>query len=261
MTQAKTNVAEKKETAVATNDLQSMFVADASAGLANVETEDLALPFLKIISKLDPILDERDDVKAGDIINTVTGEIVKGKTGIKVIPCYFQVKYIRWSPRGSGTGAPVAIYDRNAPEMPEVKRDANDNREYVQDGSGDYIEQTAQWYVKYIPEKGSASNALIALKMSQLKKSKKWLSIIMSQEMDSAKGKVQMPMFSHVYLLKTIAEENSKGSWHGWEMALDKQIDDVNLYTSCKSFSASIEKGEVKVKHTQDDVTAEDVPF
>ena len=79
--------------------------------------------------------------------------------------------------------------------------------------------------------------------------------------MDSAKGKVQMPMFSHVYLLKTIAEENSKGSWHGWEMALDKQIDDVNLYTSCKSFSASIEKGEVKVKHTQDDVTAEDVPF
>ena len=79
MTQAKTNVAEKKETAVATNDLQSMFVADASAGLANVETEDLALPFLKIISKLDPILDERDDVKAGDIINTVTGEIVIGK--------------------------------------------------------------------------------------------------------------------------------------------------------------------------------------
>jgi hypothetical protein len=264
MTQAKTTVAEKKETAVATNDLASMFVADASGGLQNVETEDLALPFLKIISKLDPILDERDDVKAGDIINTVTNDIVKGKTGIKVVPCFFQVKYIRWSPRGSGTGAPVAIYDRNDPAMPEVKRDPNDNREYVQDGSGDYIEQTAQWYVKYIPVKGGATNALIALKMSQLKKSKKWLSIIMSQEMDTPTGKVQKPMFSQIYSLKTVSEENSKGSWHGWEMSLDKEIDDINLYKSCKSFSESIEKGEVKVKHTQDGQEtseSEDVPF
>lgn len=259
-----TSVEAKGNGAVATTDIQSMFLADASAGLKNVETEDLALPFLKIISKLDPLLDERDDVKAGDIMNTVTGDIIKGKTGIKVVPCFFQVKNIRWSPRGSGSGAPVAIYDRGDPNMPETKRDPNDNKEYVQDGSGDYVELTAQWYVKYIPEKGAASNALIAMKMSQLKKSKKWLSIIMSQEMDTPNGKAQMPMFSHIYNLKTVSEENSKGSWHGWEMSLDKQVDDVGLYTSCKSFSTSIEKGEVNVKHSQDvedRQTDDDIPF
>jgi len=50
---------------------ESMFEADAGLGLENVTAEDLALPFLKVLSRQDPILDDLD-AKAGDIYNTVT---------------------------------------------------------------------------------------------------------------------------------------------------------------------------------------------
>ena len=73
----------KKEQATAVAEFDtSMFEADASAGIQNVSNEDMALPFLKIVSGLDGILDERDDVRKGDIVNTVTGEVYKGKDGI-----------------------------------------------------------------------------------------------------------------------------------------------------------------------------------
>ena len=87
----------------------SMFENDAGQGMDNMGQEDLALPFLKILSGLDPILDEREDARKGDIYNTVTGQVYKGKDGIRVIPCAYQRRFIRWAPRGTGTGAPVAI--------------------------------------------------------------------------------------------------------------------------------------------------------
>ena len=65
-------------------------------------------------------------------------------------------------------------------------------------------------------------------------------------------------MFSHIYLLKTVSEENSKGSWHGWEMSLDGPISEKHQYKAAKEFNASIEKGEVTVKHEHDPVPAED---
>ncbi len=117
--------------------------------------------------------------------------------------------------------------------------------------------------MKVLTKDGSTS-ALIAMKSTQLKKSRKWMSMIASREMQGANGPFTPPMFSHVYLLKTISEENSKGSWHGWEMSLEGPISDANMYKSAKDFNASIEKGEVQVKHTQDGASSgesDNIPF
>ena len=84
----------------------SIFEADAGKGLENVGQEDLALPFIKILSGLDPVLDDLEEARKGDIYNTVTNQIYKGKEGIKVVPCTYQRRFIEWAPRGSGTGAP-----------------------------------------------------------------------------------------------------------------------------------------------------------
>ncbi len=84
-------VAEKKQTAVAVID-EAMFEQDQGKGLENVGMEDLALPFLKVLSRQDPLLDDLENAKAGDIYNTVTGDIFKGKEGVKVIPCAYLKK-------------------------------------------------------------------------------------------------------------------------------------------------------------------------
>jgi len=248
----------KGDTKVATLNMD-MFEQDAGAGLNNLGTEDLALPFLKVLSKQSDELDDIDGAKAGDILNTVTNTLYKGK--INVVPCAYQRRFIQWQPRGSGSGAPVGIY-KPTDDMPETSRSSEDNKEYLTDGSGDYIEQTCQWYVKVVEEDGTASNALIAMKSTQLKKSRKWMSMIMSRQMTGKNGPFTPPMYSHVYSLSTHAEENSKGKWHGWEMSLDKQVGDINLYNSAKTFAESVDKGDVNVKHTQDgEGQNENIPF
>ena len=248
----------KGDDKVATLNME-MFEQDAGAGLDNLGTEDLALPFLKVLSKQSDSLDEIDGAKAGDILNTVTNTLYKGK--VRVVPCAYQRRFIQWQPRDTGSGAPVAIF-KPTDDMPETSRSTKDNKEYLTDGSGDYLEQTCQWYVKVMEEDGTASNALIALKSTQLKKSRKWMSMIMSRQMTGKNGSFTPPMYSHIYNLSTHAEENNKGKWHGWEMAVDKQVDDLNLYNSAKAFAESVDKGEVNVKHTQDDDNQDDkTPF
>ena len=243
-------VAKKKESKVIPFDA-SIFEADAGKGLENIGQEDLALPFIKILSGLDPILDDLEEARKGDIYNTVTSNIYKGKTGITVVPCIYQRRFIQWAPRGSGTGAPLNIYSPDQ-ERPKTERSAEDNREYVVDGDGSYLEETHQHFVVLLEEDGSSSTALIAMKSTQLKKSRKWNSMIASRSIVGSKGPFTPPRYSHLYLLKTVSEENSKGSWHGWDISLVGPVNDMNLYSAAKGFSESISSGGVEVKHQQE---------
>ena len=90
-------------------------------------------------------------------------------------------------------------------------------------------------------------------------------SMIQSRVMTKKDGSsFQPPRFAYVYNLKTVSEENSKGSWHGWDISLDSQIESANLYNQAKAFAESINKGEVEVKHTREEEASEkddNVPF
>ena len=247
----------KKELAVFN---PAMMEQDAGQGMENMGTEDLALPFLKVLSGNDPVLDENETARKGDIYNTVTGIPYKGKEGVRVIPCAYQRRFIQWAPRGSGSGAPTAIYEPGQ-ERPKTERSADDNKEYVVDGNGEYIEETHQHFVLLINAEGATETALIAMKSTQLKKSRKWNSMMASRSMQGANGPFTPPRFSHIYHLKTVGEENSKGSWHGWEMSCEGVIEDGGLYARAKGFAESITAGDVVVKHTEDEGTAGNTPF
>jgi hypothetical protein len=263
MASKKNEVAETKSAEVIAFD-PTMFESDAGSGLENMGAEDLALPFLKILGGMSKELDVLEDARKGDIYNTVTGQVLKGKDGIKVIPCAYQRRFIQWAPLGEGTGAPVAIFQPGE-AMPKTERSTEDNREYVQDGSGHYIEETHQHYVIVLHEDGAAETALIAMKSTQLKKSRKWNSMVSSLTMQGKNGPFTPPRFSHVYHLKTQLEENSKGSWHGWEMSRVGPVEDMATYNRAKEFAKSIAAGEVVVKHQDEsgggDINPDDVPF
>ena len=254
-------VAEKKESNVVAFDA-SVFEEDAGIGLGQLGQEDVALPFLKVLSRQDPILDDLDNAKAGAIYNTVTGQVWKGKEGISVVPCVYQRRYIEWAPRGTGTGAPINIFTPDD-DRPKTERSSEDNREYVVDGQGSYIEETHQHFIVIVGDDGSMETALIAMKSTQLKKSRKWNSMVQSRTMQGKNGMFTPPRFSHVYALKTVSEEHSKGSWHGWEISLNGPVEDANIYQSAKAFATSILAGEVNVKHQDEsaDVNSDDIPF
>jgi hypothetical protein len=52
--------------------------------------------------------------------------------------------------------------------------------------------------------------------------------------------------------LKTNQQSNDKGSWFGWEISKIGQIENADLYQQAKSFAESISKGDVQVKHGEE---------
>ena len=94
------NVAKKASTDVIEFDV-SVFEADAGRGMENMGQEDLALPFLKVLSGNDPVLDTNENARKGDIYNTVTGALYKGMTASASSPAP--------TSEGSSSGLPEAL--------------------------------------------------------------------------------------------------------------------------------------------------------
>ena len=241
-------VAEKKTAGLPTN----MFEDDAAKGLGKIGQEDLALPFLKILGQLSPEVNKRDGkyvegAEPGMIFNSVSGDLYDGVKGIDVIPCFYKLEYIEWKDRGDGPGAPVAIYDSSSDIMSKTKPDANYKDRLP---NGNYIEKTASHFV--IITGDSPSTALISMKSTQLKISRKWNSMMSGIKLKGKNGLFTPASFSHIYRLKTTQMSNDKGTWFGWEVSKVGPITDQQLYQQAKSFSESISKGAVKAKHGED---------
>jgi len=234
----------------------NMFEADANQGVENLTHEDLALPFLKILGQLSPEVNKRDGkyvqgAEAGMIYNSVTGELFDGEKGIEVIPCHYKLEYIEWQDRGEGSGAPVAIHSSSSDIMTKTTRGA-DYKDRLPNGN--YIEKTASHFV--VVNSNTPSTALIAMKSTQLKISRKWNSMMASIKMKGKNGMFTPAFFSHTYKLRTTQQSNDKGTWFGWEVSKIGPVQDAVLYQQAKSFADSVSKGDVKVKHGESNDSA-----
>ena len=226
------------------------FEADANMGMGNLTQDDLALPFLKILGQLSPEVNKRDGkyvegAQPGMIFNSVTGDLFDGEKGVKIIPCHYKLEYVEWRDRGKdGSGAPVNIYPSSSDIMTKTTRGA-DFKDRLQNGN--YIEKTAQHFVIVV---GSIpTTALIAMKSTQLKISRKWNSMMQSIKLKGKNGLFTPASFSHIYNLKTVQQSNDKGTWFGWEISKVGQVQDEAVYQQARSFSESVSKGDVAVKH------------
>ena len=235
-------VAEKKEGALATFDME----ADANKGAQNISQEDLALPFLKILGQLSPEVNKRDGkyvegAEPGKIINTVTNELFDS---INVIPCHYKRQYIEWQDRGTSTGAPVAIHEAGSDIINQTKRDASYKDRLP---NGNYLDNTANHFVLVLGK--SPSTALISMKSTQLKISRKWNSMMMGIKMQGKNGLFTPPTYSHIYNLKTVQMSNDKGTWFGWDVSKVGPVASKGDYEMAKGFATSVGKGEVQAKH------------
>ena len=227
----------------------SSFEVDSGKGLGKLTQEDLALPFLKILGQLSPEVNKRDGkyvkgAEPGMIFNSVTGELYDGAKGIQVVPCHYKLEYIEWRDRGEGSGAPVAIHSSSSDVMTKTTRDASFKDRLP---NGNYIERTASHFV--IVNGQTPSTALIAMKSTQLKISRKWNSMMAGIRLKGKNGLFTPASFSHIYQLKTIQQSNDKGTWFGWEVSKIGPVQDTTLYQQAKTFAENVSKGDVKVKH------------
>ena len=226
----------------------NMFETDAGQGITNITQDDLALPFLKVLGQLSPEVNKRnakyvEGAEPGMIINTVTNEIFNGEKGIDVVPVYYKRQHIEWQDRGESQGAPVKIYEARD-DLPKTSRDKF-NKDRL--ANGNYLENTASHFVVVLGK--NPTTALISMKATQLKVSRKWNSMMMGLKMQGKNGMFTPPTYSHIYKLKTVQQSNDKGTWFGWDVSKVGPITDQGVYTIAKDFSNSVAKGNVEAKH------------
>ena len=234
-------VTNKKNGALATFDME----ADAQQGAQNISQEDLALPFLKILGQLSPEVNKRDGkyvegAEPGKIINTVTNALYDS---INVVPCYYKRQYIEWQDRGTSTGAPVAIHDANSDIISQTTR-GKDYKDRLPNGN--YLDNTASHFVLVVGD--NPETALISMKSTQLKVSRKWNSMMMGLKMQGKNGLFTPPTYSHIYKLSTVQMSNDKGTWFGWDVSKVGPVTDKAIYDMAKSFAESVGKGEIEAK-------------
>ena len=242
-----------KETSIAKREnagaLATTFEADASAGSQNITQDDLALPFLKVLGQLSPEISKQNakfinGAEPGMIVNSVTKELYGGTKGINIIPVHYQRQYVEWQDRGQTGNAPVAIHKADSDIISTTTRDKSWKDRLP---NGNYLENTANHFVILLGK--TPSTALISMKATQLKISRKWNSMMMGINMQGKNGLFTPPTYSHIYKLKTVQQSNDKGTWFGWDVSKVGPITDKGIYEIAKGFSTNVGKGAIVAKH------------
>lgn len=262
--------------AIADEEGFDLLFAARGSGLGNIRAEDMAIPFLAVIQSNSPQRKKADGAyiqgaDEGMVFNTVTQELfdVTGDTTLEVIPCGFKKKYLHWRKREEGGGM-LGQYDIDTPLAATGTREGG--RIVLPDGT--YLVETAEHYVLVVYPNGSAKRAVIAMSSTQLKKSRRWLTMQGEKQIKNPRtGEFfTAPSFAYTYKMKTGAESNDSGDWHGWKISEGRSLNlaepaDKGLFRMANEFQKSVDKGDVEVAANRgDDVTPaakvdEDIPF
>lgn len=181
-------------------------------GFENVKPEDTGLPIINILQSNSPQCDKKKDeydpnVSEGEFYNTLSRKSMDGMT---VVPVGFTKAYIEFVPRTSGGG----YVGRHSADSPVISQATKVGGKLILP-SGNELVETAEHFIMVLPDDGPPFVALLPLKSTQLRHSRRWLSEMGNKTIALGDGAVRAPMFFQKYRLTTGVEENSKGAWHG----------------------------------------------
>tara|TARA_R110001632_G_scaffold227969_4_gene362852 strand:- start:1001 stop:1786 length:786 start_codon:yes stop_codon:yes gene_type:complete len=238
----------------------SSFEQDGGLGQENMSKDDYVIPRLKILQALSEQINSIDGAKAGMIIDSVEENLIAGDVGLAVLPIAYAKIHLEWQPRKAGGG--LAGVHKADYDLTNCTR--NDRGEYVTP-EGNTIMPTAEYYVYVIKEDGTYSPYALSMHGSQIKKSRKWNTMINQLRLPKSNGEgtFNPAMFYRSYKLESVPESNDQGNWFGWKITGDKNVTEIDdgaqMYQDAKAFRDQIVSGEVKTaKHDGDAKASED---
>ncbi len=240
------------------------FSGDSGKGMENTTSDSFAIPFLSVLQKGSPQVDEASGVslegaKQGMFFENINSRMFEGtKVGVQLVPVYYRRVFIRWAPKGSeGSGFKGEL-------TPEQVLAHREKREIVEmdgklyfplpDGSVnekkcDRVADTRNHYVLLMNEDESWTECLLSLTSTQIKKSKMLMSALASVKLKGASGMYTPPTFANVIKATTIPESNDKGNWMGIRFEVLGQVDRPDLYQAAKKFHEVIKAGKVEARY------------
>ncbi len=253
-------VAKKK-----TNSLKlvsnEILLEDQGSGIEGLETQDLMIPRIAILQSGSPQLEKRNAKyvkggEAGSIFNTVLQSTVDGEQGITIVPIKYRRAYIEWKPRSAGGGF-VHDHGGDGTVLEACELDKTNFRHMTKDGNE--IVTTAEYFIFIVDKKGIYDPAVLSMTGSQLKKSRRWNSMMNQLRLPNPKngGSYFTPaMFYSAFQFKTAPEENEKGTWFGWDIErlygenggiLENLSNGEEIYMAARSFKERVVQGNVQV--------------
>ena len=223
-----------------------------SSGFENQDNRDYALPFLTILQGLSPQLEENKALRQGLLFNSVTGEAFDGDEGVRFIPCATKHSFIEYKPRKQGGGF-VAEHKLDS----EVVKNCLETQEFGKYSVGENeLVETYQVFGIIDGDDGPC-HAAISFKSMAIKKFKGWMTQARTIQIQLESGKrINAPLFSHVYRLRTIAEKNAKGSFYNWNIKFDGEnaaacrlAPDSELVQMAVALNKVVQEDKVKVDH------------
>lgn len=251
---------QRNELAAQEEDLD--FSADAGAGLEGTSKDDYAIPMLIMLQGLSPqVVDGKEGCRPGLIFNTITEQATED---VVVIPCAYSRRFIEWAPREKGGGfrgehTPLAVeggelgaeeyIDAKGVKRLGIMRDVVD-KEGNKVKQRNQLKDTRSFYVLIVRDDGTFAPAMIPFASTQIKKAKRWLSLINDAKERTAAGALfTPPMFSRMYHLFSVKESNEQGAWQGWSIGMMGKVKSRELYEAAKAFNKQVAAGEVEVRH------------
>ena len=236
-----------------------------AAGFEGADTDSYAIPFLQVLQKMSPLVDEDspkyiEGAKAGMIYNTVTGRLYDGKSGLLVIPCSYKRTYIQWGARdGDGGFKGEFTPDQYAAMVENKEVSVIDGKAYLPMENGkvdvkksDYIADTRVHYVLAIdPETGDASMAVISLAGTQTKASRTLMTLLQQKRVNTVHGKRMPPTFANLVRFTTMPMSNDKGNWSSAKFELEGMVGDKQTFEDAKGFYNAISGGTIKADHAK----------
>ena len=255
-------VAQKKTTQVVASELDKMLEADAGVGLENITTEDMQIPFIRIIQALSPQLQKDDPLyikgaEQGDIFNTVSQEVYKQDEGVIVVPAFFEKKFLEFQLRSSGGGFVREL----AADDKDIAMTSRENTIELLP-NGNELVRTHQHLVIAKSADGSIAPSVLDMKKTQLKVSRRWNTLKNSARLPSG---ALMPIYGTAWRVTTVLEANDQGKWFNYKIdRINKITPDIEkMMLEARNMYQGVSKGEVKMAAASADEIAkeEDVPF
>ena len=261
------NAVAKAKSAELSTDVMDDIFADGGEG-ASFDSSELQIPFIRLAQQMSPQINKKDasfieGLSSGDIFNNLTNEIYDGETGIQFVPCYVITKYKEFVPRDEGGGF-VQELDPSDPDILKTKK--NGTKDVLP--SGNELVTADEYYGLVLGEDGDYQMAVIDMKVSQMKVSRRWKSqIAMNKAKNPKTGQMQiLPIYSTIWQLTTVDETNKRNeTFSNYAVSKVGMVKDRSVYEDAKIFRQSVASGDVKAKDVDqvsvDEEPKDEIPF
>lgn len=198
---------------------------DTGAGFENMGMGDFAVPFLAILQKNSPQVEEGNakfisGAKAGMIMNTVTNKLFDGKEGLRFIPVHREHNFIEWIPRDEGGGF-VSVFSPDSELVRDAMKKAGRKVGKLKVNDNNDLVETFNLFGVALPDGAAPERLLLGFSSSQIGAYKRWMTRAQSIKLQGEHGVITPPLFSHVYRLRTEFAQNKKGTWYRWTVDFD----------------------------------------